>query len=296
MNALLRTTTLCLSAALVSACAHGPNANPQDPYEPFNRQMFKINYSLDRTVMRPAAVVYNSLVPSPFQQGVSNAFNNLLGPEAIITDLLQGRPGYALLDFLRTVVNTTIGVGGLFDVAKHMGLPVHGNDFGKTYAVWRNRVESPYVMIPFFGPSTSRDAIGLVLAAGTNPLFYINNNVVTYLPFGLYYVNLRAQLLPLDKLVDQSFDPYAAVRDAYLQRRNAAVAANLSAGDYCSRHGAPVEQPLNSYVAQGANMNASDNDALDDFSLDAQPANSAGSSHSHAKSSTVPTGNSTQHR
>lgn len=287
MNALLRCTSLITSSLLLSACAHGPNANPQDPYEPFNRQMFKINYSLDRTVMRPAAVVYDSLIAPPIQQGVSNAFTNLLGPEAIINDLLQGRPGYALLDFLRTVVNSTIGVAGVFDVAKHMGLPTHRNDFGKTYAVWTHNNCSPYLMIPFFGPSTSRDAVGLALAAGTNPLFYINNNVVTYLPFGLYYVNLRAQLLPLDKLVDSSFDPYIAVRDAYLQRRNAAVAANTGAGDYCSRRGTPVEQPITSYVAQGANMPASTNDALDDFNLDAQP---------DAKPSAVSTGDSTQHR
>lgn len=296
MKALFRTACLTLTPLLLSACAHGPNANPQDPYEPFNRQMFKINYSLDRTVMRPSAVIYNSLVPPPIQQGVSNAFNNLLGPEAIINDILQGRPGYALLDFLRTVVNSTIGVAGIFDVAKHMGLPTHGNDFGKTYALWRHRNESPYLMVPFFGPSTARDTVGLFLAAGTNPLFYINNNVVTYLPFALYYINLRAQLLPLDKLVDQSFDPYSAVRDAYLQRRNAAVAANTSAGDYCSRRGLPAEQPLSHYVAQGANIATTDNDALDDFSLDAQPANSTSSNQTHAKPSPISTRNSTQHR
>ena len=255
---LLGTASLALSG-----CAHVKTSNPIDPYEKVNRQLYKVNACLDKTVMRPAAIVYNNIIPSPIQQGVSNAFNNLLGPEAIINDLLQGRPGYAFLDFLRTIVNTTLGLGGILDVAKHFNLPTHSNDFGKTFAVWTHQTQSAYLMVPFFGPSTTRDIWGLPLAAAVNPLFYINNNVVTYLPFGLYYVNLRAQLLPLDKLIDQSYDPYIAVRDAFLARRNAAVIANNQAGDYCSRQGSHVEQPITSYVAQGANIGATA--ALEDF-------------------------------
>lgn len=266
----LKMTALALCSLTLIGCTSKKPLTPQDPYEPLNRQMFKINTCLDKTVLRPAAIAYNHLIPSPIQQGVSNAFNNLLGPEAIVNDLLQGKPKYAVVDFLRTLLNSTLGILGVIDVAKHMGLPVHSNDFGKTFAVWSANKKSAYLMIPFFGPSTLRDAIGLPLAATTNPLFYFQSNVITYVPFAVYYVNLRAELLPLDKLIEDSFDPYAAVRDAYLQRRNEAVIANAATPDYSRHNPGEGEKPLTQYVAEGANLAPVAAD--DDFTFGDEPA------------------------
>lgn len=255
MNITVRLLTATLMGSLLAGCSHKQATDPRDPYEAFNRQVFKVNHCLDRTVLRPAAVVYNNLVAPPIQQGVSNAFDNLLEPEIMVNDLLQAKLNFALIDMTRMLINTILGFGGIIDVAKHIGLPYHSNDFGKTFAYWSANKQSAYVMLPFWGPSTIRDALGLPFAAATNPLFYFKSDIITYVPFTLSYVNLRAQLLPLDKLVDEAFDPYAAVRDAYLQHRNAQIAANDMQADYCRYRPAQDERTFRQEVTEG-NLNS----------------------------------------
>src|SRR3990167_1987410 len=268
MNNLTHMLMLAFAASSLLGCANTKPTDPRDPFETFNRGMFKFNRCLDKTVLKPTAVVYNNIVAPPIQKGVSNAFNNLLEPTVMVNDLLQGKINYAFIDLTRMIINTTFGLVGLIDVAKHVGLPYHSNDFGRTFAHWSAKKDSAYLMLPFFGPSTIRDTVGLPFAAATNPLFYFKSNVITYVPFAVSYVNVRAQLLPLDKMIDESFDPYAAIRDAYLQHRRQQIDANDAQGDY-SRHHPLQEEETPSDTSSQDNVNHSnDPPPEDDFSFD----------------------------
>lgn len=274
MNTANRFLIISMCSSLLLGCANKNPTNPQDPYETLNRNIFKINTCLDKVILRPTAVVYNNLVAPPIQHGISNTLNNLVEPTTMVNDLLQGKFNFALIDMTRMLVNSTLGLGGLIDVAKHTGLPYHSNDFGKTFAYWSANKKSAYLMLPFLGPSTIRDTIGLPFAAGTNPLFYFNNNLVTYVPFAVYYVNTRAQLLTLDPMLNDAFDPYAAVRDAYLQRRNQQVIANAEQPDYC-RYNPPQDETTFSQDAATANTSTVQPEPTDDFSIDEKTTQSA---------------------
>ena len=143
------------------ACLHKKNleANP-DPYEQFNREVFDMNDTLDKVILKPIATVYITLLPHPFVIGINNGFNNLSMIPTIINDLLQCNFYQALEDNGRFMINSLIGIGGLFDVASHVGYPAHYTDLGVTFAKW-GMDPSPYLLLPIYGPSTVRDAIAL---------------------------------------------------------------------------------------------------------------------------------------
>ncbi len=212
---------IAVAIILIAGCATTApprdQRDPSDPWEPFNRNVYSFNRGLDRAIMRPVARGYDFVVPDPAQRGVTNFFRNLRSVGVILNSLLQGRFTDSGRAFERFFVNTIFGVGGLFDVASDGGLEPVEADFGQTLAVWGWR-ESRFLMLPLFGPSTVRDAVGIP------PEIYLE---IAYRKLasgrlwlvGLNLVQARANVLPLDEQLEQAFDEYLFVRDAWMQRR-----------------------------------------------------------------------------
>lgn len=227
MRKILNMTILCLLiCTLISSCARKPGSAAIDPYEKFNRFSFALNQCLDHLALRPVAKVYDTLTPPPLKKGVTNFFNNLWEIRTIPNDILQGKIRYALTDLWRFIINSTIGLGGLIDVAKHMGLQRHYEDFGMTLAYWSGKTKSPYLVIPVLGASTFRAGLGQLGDWGLSPWIYVEPDIIRWTARGVYAVNTRARLLPADKLVDTAFDPYIFVRNAYLQKRHQLIENN----------------------------------------------------------------------
>lgn len=209
-----------LLAPLLAGCASQPEypgATP-DPLEPVNRVTYQFNDAFDRVLLKPVAKGYKKVTPGLFRQGVGNFFSNLGYPFVIFNNLLQAKPGAALSDTGRLVVNTTVGLGGLIDVASDIGLEEHNEDLGQTLAVW-GVPAGPYIVLPFLGPATLRDAISRPADIGFNGLYYINDRSVRDKLFVLQIVDMRARLLTADSQIEASNDPYLFVRSSYLQRR-----------------------------------------------------------------------------
>jgi phospholipid-binding lipoprotein MlaA len=216
-----RAALVIIFAVSLGACVTlPPNSKrvPQDPWESWNRGVYKVNDALDRAVAKPLARTYVRVVPQTARTGVGNFFDNLGMPTVMINDALQGKFLASAADLGRLLVNTTFGLGGLFDPATPMGLPHNKEDFGQTLGVWGVH-PGPFVELPLLGPSDLRDAPGKLVDAYTNPHQYIRNTGVKWGLYGLYLVDTRAALLPLDDTLKNVYDPYAFVRDAYLQRR-----------------------------------------------------------------------------
>jgi phospholipid-binding lipoprotein MlaA len=211
---------LCAAvAAALTGCVTLPGKPaPQDPWESWNRGVYKVNDKLDRAIAKPIARTYVRAVPAPARTGVSNFFSNLRTTTVMVNDALQGKFRAAANDLARLVVNTTVGVGGLLDPATQMGLDKNDEDFGQTLGHWGLH-PGPFVEVPLLGPSDVRDGSGRVVDIFTGPTHYISNNWVSYGLYGVSFVDTRAGLLPLDETLQKVFDPYAFVRDAYLQRR-----------------------------------------------------------------------------
>lgn len=198
-----------------------------DPWEGFNRKMHSFNNVLDRFVFRPVAVGYDKITPDPVQSGVSRFFSNLRLPATAINQALQGRPGDAGQSLGRFVVNSTAGIGGVFDPARHIGMSKRdGEDLGQTLATWGWR-DSRYLVMPLMGPRTVRDALG---GFGDQQLSVINqidsSSVADKLQI-MQMVDVRARLLPTDQMRKDAIDDYAFVRDAWAQRRNRQIEQDL---------------------------------------------------------------------
>lgn len=191
--------------------------NPSDPWEGFNRKVFVFNDTLDGYVLKPIAKGYKFVTPDVVELGVSNVFGNLGEVGNIVNDLLQAKIGQAGNDTGRLLINSTLGLAGIFDVASHMGLKKSdGEDFGQTLAAWG--VDSgPYVMLPLFGPSSIRDGFGTGADSFLNPIRYVDHvptrNSATFTDL----VDTRAGLLSVEDAI--SGDKYVFLRDVYLQRR-----------------------------------------------------------------------------
>lgn len=211
-----------LIVASVSGCVTLPPDHkkvPQDPWESWNRGVYKFNDKLDRAVAKPVATAYVKHVPQPMRTGVSNFFDNLHTPGVMINDALQGKLLAAGNDLGRFLLNTTLGIGGLLDPATAAGLNKNNEDFGQTLGKWGVH-PGPFVELPLVGPSDLRDAPARVVDGYLVPTAYWPKN--DWVKYGLYlpyFVDVRASLLPLDATLKTTFDPYAFVRDAYLQRR-----------------------------------------------------------------------------
>jgi phospholipid-binding lipoprotein MlaA len=204
-----------------SACVTLPPNHqkaPQDPWESWNRGVYKFNDKVDRAVLKPVAKGYVKHVPSPIRTGVTNFFANVDTPMVMVNDALQGKFLAAGNDLGRFLMNSVIGLGGLFDPASSAGLDRNYEDFGLTLGHWGVH-PGPFLELPIFGPSDMRDGPSKVVDHYMRPLTYIPNE---YWSWGLYFpyaIDLRASLLPLDPQIQQAYDPYAFIRDAYLARR-----------------------------------------------------------------------------
>ena len=216
----LRALSMLLLCGLLAGCATAPGrTSTADPWEGLNRRVYRFNDVADRVALKPVAKAYQQVTPDWFRTGVSNFFTNLAYPTTIINQLLQGKPGRACKDTGRLVINTVLGLGGLFDVAIHAGLPANDEDFGQTLAVW-GVPSGPALTIPFFGPSSVRDGPSRIADYFSGVTLYIDVSwELEWSARGLEIVNDRAELLPLEGQLSKVFDPYAFLRDAWAQRR-----------------------------------------------------------------------------
>jgi phospholipid-binding lipoprotein MlaA len=207
-----------------------------DPFEGSNRFFFEVNQVLDDIFLRPVAIVYREVVPDFARDGVRNFMNNLNSPVIFSNDLLQGEGDRAGTTLLRFGINSTIGIGGLFDIAKELGHPYHDEDFGQTLAVW-GVDEGPYFYFPLMGPSTARDFTGFVVDRGLDPLTYVNwgDDDLEYVPIArtvLNVIDLRSRNIEtLDDIERSSVDYYASIRSLYRQSRADSI-----------RNGAPSQE------------------------------------------------------
>ena len=221
------------SLAVVAGCAHQPGGMAEayrDPYEPFNRKVYALNKGLDHYVLLPGAKGYRLTVPAAARRGVSGGMTNLGEPLSFANAGLQGKPKEASHTLARFLVNTIFGVAGLVDVATDWGLPEQYEDFGQTFAVW-GFSSGPYLMLPFFGPSTLRDGVGLGVEFIVDPVPYVRNRLTpwhfsnTVEEFGLKALDLRSGLIDAgaDGALAASLDEYATIRSAYLQHRQSQI-------------------------------------------------------------------------
>jgi len=211
---------LALGSTLVFSAAQG-NAQEgvRDPYEGFNRSMFSVNEALDKYAARPVAQAYDAAFPLPVKASVGNFFGNVGEVWGGANNALQGKPADAGLGLARFLINSSVGIFGLFDVASELGFERYNEDFGQTMAVW-GVGNGPYVFLPVIGPRTSRDLLGWAVDNYVDPVSAINPESVRIGTVALRFVDIRAGLLPADKVVEEAaLDKYAYVRDAYLQRR-----------------------------------------------------------------------------
>lgn len=237
----MRLAPLLASALLLvglAGCATRPPASEpealeefranNDPIEPFNRSMYSVNNTVDRFTLRPLAQAYRYVLPQPVRTGVRNALGNLRGPNILMNDVLQGEVDRGARTAARFLINSTLGIGGLIDVANwQFGIPGHTEDFGQTLAVW-GIGEGPYLFLPVLGPSNPRDLVGFGVDVVASPWFWFGQGSVVealrWAHAGIAAVDAREGVLDaLDDLNRSSLDPYSTLRSAYRQRRNAEI-------------------------------------------------------------------------
>jgi phospholipid-binding lipoprotein MlaA len=208
-------------AGLLGGCA--TSGNPKDPIEGFNRAMYGFNEAVDTVVIKPVAQGYDYVLPSPVRTGVTNFFGNLADLFIGVNNLLQGKPDQAVSDLGRVLINSTVGILGLFDVATPAGLEKHEEDFGQTFGRW-GMGNGAYVVLPIVGPRTVRDTAGFVLDVAVDPVANVNHVPSRNAFLALRLIDIRADLLPADKVIEEAaLDKYSYIRDGYLQRRRSLV-------------------------------------------------------------------------
>ncbi|AVJ25798.1 VacJ family lipoprotein [Achromobacter spanius] len=227
-KAISRIATVAAAGALMAGCAAPKNPDPRDPWEGFNRGVYQFNDTVDRAVFKPVAQAYTFVTPQPVRSCIHNIFSNVGDLWSGTNSFLQGR-GHDFVNTLgRFLFNTTMGVGGCFDVASANGARKIPNDFGTTLGVW-GFSQGPYLVLPFFGASSVRDGVGLVgdlygTTYGYMGVDSIDNVRLRNSLWGLRIVDTRANLLDTTDTIDRvALDPYSFVRDAFLQRRAAMV-------------------------------------------------------------------------
>jgi len=207
-------------AVSLSACTSIPAEQraASDPWESMNRSVFQLNINVDKATTKPLARGYRKILPGPVRKGVSNFFQNLTTPRSSINNFLQGKPARGFSELGRFVLNSTIGIGGLIDVATAGGMQEYPEDFGQTAATW-GVPDGPYVMLPLLGPKTLRDVVFLPVDIAVDPLYQYDNTSLRDKLYFVRLIDLRYRLLTLDRLLDKSNDPYLTARESYLQNR-----------------------------------------------------------------------------
>lgn len=236
MHTLLPRLSLAAAVLALSACATPPPASDaeavaeynqtNDPLEPTNRVFYQVNDTLDTYVLRPVAVAYRDVVPGVARDSVHNVLANISSPIVFSNDVLQAKPHRAGTTMMRFLINTTVGLGGLFDVASKVGYPDHDNDFGITLALW-GVGSGPFLFLPVLGPSDPRDATGFGADFALDPLTYVSfggSAALGYSRFGLGAVDERSRLIgDIDQIKRNALDPYATFRSLYRQNRESDI-------------------------------------------------------------------------
>ncbi len=197
-----------------------------DPWEGYNRRIHSFNNTFDKAIARPLAIAYEKVTPAPAQVSVTRFFGNLREPATAFNQALQGRPVNALRTLGRFVVNSTVGVAGLFDPATHFEMQRDHEDFGQTLAVWGWH-DSRYFVMPLLGPRTVRDTVGIFGDQPLSPIGHVDNSAVAYSLNVLQLTDARARLLPMDDTRRKALDEYIMVRDAWMQRRSYQIEKDL---------------------------------------------------------------------
>lgn len=220
MKMIHRPIALAAALLLLSGCATN---NPKDPLEPVNRAVFTFNDKVDQVALKPAATAYKKVTPSFVQTGVSNFFGNLGDIWSSANNLMQGKGEAGMSDFARVMINTSFGIGGLFDIASEAGIRKHREDFGQTLGYW-GVPSGPYVMLPLLGPSTVRDTAALPVDIAADPWVYVTPTNLRNIGSATRIVDERAALLDASNLMEEAaLDRYEFIRDGYLQRRQGQV-------------------------------------------------------------------------
>ena len=234
-------------SAVISGCAHVANPTPDDPWESYNRSMFAFNDTVDGVLLKPIASGYEAVVPKPARTCVSGIFNNLQDIWSSLNSFLQGRAHDGVNMFGRVLFNSTMGLGGCIHVASMNGSRRIINDFGVTLGVWGFQ-PGPYLVLPFLGSSSVRDGISTAawfaidISPPYSPIFEIDNIPVRNSILALAVVDLRAGLLPADRMVDEiALDRYSFIRDAYIQRRQSLVDGRYADADHTTRGRLPKD-------------------------------------------------------
>lgn len=217
---MIRKSFFALTTALVvCGCSTVPRPTANDPYESFNRSMFRVHEAVD-TVVKPAAKVYDAHVPLPARAGLGNMFSNVGDLWVSANNLMQAKPADSGSDLTRFIINSTLGIFGLFDVATEMGFEKHEEDLGQTLATW-GVGSGGYLFFPIIGPRTLRDGGSWVVDIQADPLFSnIPDMAVRNSLVAAKAIHTRAGLLPTDAILEEATDdPYSYIREAYLQRR-----------------------------------------------------------------------------
>ena len=213
----LSRAALAVAVALLAGCAAAPSR--EDPLEPMNRALYEFHDTVDTAVVKPVAQAYIDVVPEFARTAVSNVFNNIEDLVSAVNDLLQGKLDKLDNDLGRVMLNTTWGLGGIFDLASMVGIERGNEDFGQTFGAW-GFPQGPYLFVPFFGPTTVRDGTGAIVRVMVGPVGYIGEVPLRNSLYGLGAVDLRAQALSAGAIVDTAaLDRYLFIRNAYLQRR-----------------------------------------------------------------------------
>lgn len=224
---------LLLACAMLTSCA--TQQNNRDPIEPVNRATDKVNDNIDRLTLKPIAKGYTAAVPVPVRTAVTNFYDNATYLNTVLNDFLQGKGQQGIRDFVRFLINSTLGAGGLVDVATPMGLERHDEDFGQTLGVW-GVSQGAYIVYPLLGPNSARKTPDLVSATATDPLFWASFFVAPHITIplaALKYIDKRAQLLDASDMRDElALDPYVFTREAYFQNR-----------EYLTYDGNPPKKP-----------------------------------------------------
>jgi len=220
--------------AYLAACATPPPADDpealadfrqtNDPLEPTNRVFYKIDDGLDTYILKPAAQAYRYVLPEPVRTGIHNVLNDVGAPVRLTNDALEGKPRLAGDTAMRFLINTTVGVAGIFDVAKNLGYPDHDNDFGLTLGKW-GVPEGPFLYLPVLGPSNPRDASGFGVDMGIDPFTWIGRGstaftIASWSKTAISALDTRSRLIDaIDQVKKTALDPYATFRSLYRQNR-----------------------------------------------------------------------------
>lgn len=212
---------LLLSALALTACANQPD---EDPLEGYNRAMHGFNTALDKAIIRPVAVGYRYITPDPLRERIGNFSDNLREPINMANSFLQGDFDQGMISFWRFIINSTIGLAGIHDVAATAGLKEQREDFGQTLATWGVGT-GPYIVLPVLGPSNARDTVGTVAGWFMDPFtYYLETDDRIWLAVGQGLVERERLIDPIDDIYEDSLDPYVTFRSVYEQHRAAQIA------------------------------------------------------------------------